>query len=217
MKALFVLSIVAPVSILASLRLTGILQEPIAISETITLEAIKWEFERPEDYMHIDHILESKYVDDGLSVAFRLIVGIYEENSTVRYGADYIALGVSINSTATKPNANIKNIYVVFHTVFQPSLVDWVHTYFNYQNLSLLGISSGRTSEEDYQDAYVRLANLNNTERIRFWATAEWSLLTPNTQTHQMGVTYELIYYNGTSYKKIIQPFQLNILGVGGK
>lgn len=47
LKVLTLLSVVVPVSLLVTFRLTGILPEPerpITIAETITLDTIKWEF-----------------------------------------------------------------------------------------------------------------------------------------------------------------------------
>lgn len=207
------LSIIIPVGSLTTFRLTGILQGPTTVSETTTLEAVRWEFQRPGHYTYIDDWLGDEYVEDGLSARFRMVFGIYEENSSVRYGADYITLGINISSTTTKPGVSIESVCVVFHRDSQSSLVDWINTYFIFQNLSLQDVSSGRTTQENYNEAYVRLTGLSHPEGICFWATAEWSLITPNTQTHQMEVTYELIYYNGTAYKKIVQLFQLNVTG----
>jgi len=213
LKALFVLSIVAPVSILASLRLTGILQEPITISETTTIDAIEWAFERPYHDVCINDRVEAAYVRDGLSAAFCVVIGTYSENQVAYDGNDIITIGLELNSTVIDPNGFMESVNVVFRTDSQPSLIDWVYTYLNFQNLSLVDFTSGWTTEVSHKEAYVRLAGLNHPERISIWATAVWSLLTQNDQTHQREITYELTYFNGTAYKKIIQPFRLKVVG----
>lgn len=211
LKALFILSIVAPVGILISLRLTGILQEPITISETITLEAVKWSFERPNHFTYIDEKLNATYSGGALSSTFSVIIGIYDENSVSHLGVDYVTMAVRVNSTVTNPNGFIESLYVVFGKDSQPSLISWVPGYLDFENLSLVGVTSGWTSEENFKEAYVKLAGVGSPERIYFRATTEWSLLTSNNQTHRMELLYELTYYNGTAYKKVTQPFQFSI------
>jgi hypothetical protein len=212
-RALMILSIVVPVGLLASFKLAGLLG-PAAISETTTLETIEWVFERPNQTVHIDDQLNATYDIDGLSVAFDLILGVYDNDEPVFYNNDLISIGMRINSTVTSPNSFIESVYVVVGKDSQPSLFGWISTYFgNSINLSLVAVSSGRTIGENYKQAYARLNGEDNPEEIYFWATAEWSLLTPNNISHQIEVTYEFTYYNGTAYNKIIQPFQLKING----
>jgi len=213
MKALFVLSIIVPVGLLTSLRLTGILKGPITISETITLSEMDWEFERPEHDMYIDNRLESVYVNDGLSAKFRVVIGTYSANQVVYDGNDIITIGLGLNSTVVNPNSFIESVHVVFRADSQPSKVDFLLTHINFANLSLVDVTSGWTIEEKQKEAYVRLAGLNHPESVFLWATAIWSLQTQSDQTHQREMTYELTYFNGTTYKKIIQPFQLKVAG----
>lgn len=213
LKALFVLSIVAPVSILVSLRLSGVLREPVIISETIILEAVKWEFQRLNQSVDILDKLNTTYTSDGLSANMYVLVVSYHNNSIFSDDNDFLRIIMMINSTSTNPNSFIESLHVIFHRDVQPSLVDWLGTSLNFDNLSLTGAASGWTSGEDYGEAYVMLTGLNYTNSIHFQATVEWSLLTLNNQTHQLEVACELIYYNGTAYKKIVQPFQLKIVG----
>jgi hypothetical protein len=194
---------------LTTFKLTGILQEP-STPENITLETIKWELERPNQFIYIDEKLKATYTSDEISSTFHVIIGAYDENSVAYLGADYVDMAVRMNSTITNPNGFIESVRIVLRKGSQPSLVDWLLTYLNFTNLSVIDLAHGG---KNYQDAYIQLAGVNHTDRIYFSATAVWSLLTPNNQTHQMEAVYELTYYNGTVYKKIIQPFQLKIVG----
>lgn len=210
--SLTLLSIVVPMSLLATFRLTGILQGPITISETTTLEALKWEFQRPSQTVTIDDELESSYSSEELSATLHIVAALYVENTaTIDYDAVFMV--VVINSTATSPNAFIENVYVAFHENYERSRVNWDGTEFYFDNLSLVERAEAGISRKDYAKAHIRLAGVNHPNNVYLSAIAIWKLRSPNTQTHQIEVVYELTYYNGTAYNKIIQQFQLKILG----
>ncbi len=207
-KTAFLLSIIVPVSLLATFKLTGIIKEPLA-PETIQLSPVRWEFPRPDGDVRINHTLKATHVIEGVSVDMYVILGVYLHESISHNNLDYLTIGMGINLTATNPNCFIDNIYITFNRDSQPSFMDWLYTYFNFENLSIQGVSGS------YQGAYVRLAGVNHPNVAYFKATAEWSLLTTNNQTHQTELTYEITYYNGTVYKKLIQPFDLKLTGKG--
>jgi len=209
LKALFILSIVAPVGILASLRLTGILQEPKTISETVTLESINWEFQRPNNDVYIDKKLDATYVNSEFKATMLIWIGAYHENDPIIF--DHLSLGIIINSSTTNPDGFIENIYVVLRENYQASKVSWVRTDFLLENLSIVDLKE--LPEENSVKAYARFVGLNHSNRANLQAAILWKLWSSNAQSHQMEISCELIYYNGTAHKKMAQPFQLRILG----
>ena len=78
--SLTLLSIVVPMSFLTMFRLAGILQEPLAISETKTLEPLKWKIERPSYTIDIDDEVNSFYNDENISVNSSVYVYIYDDS-----------------------------------------------------------------------------------------------------------------------------------------
>lgn len=212
--SLTLLSIVVPMSLFATFRLTGILQGPVTISETTTLEAAKWEFQRPKQNVHIDDKLETLYVSEDLSVIMRVVMGAYYENEAVFGDSDWVSIGIKINSTAT--NGFIESVFVVFREEYKQSVVSWVHTEFHFKNLSLIDRAEAISGKEHIK-ALVRLAGINDPDSIFVLGAVLWELRSPNGQNHEMEVAFELTYYNGTGYKKIVQPFQLKIIGIEGE
>lgn len=209
--SLTLLSIIVPMSLLATFRLTGILQGPVTISKTTTLETVKWEFQRPSQTVTLGDTLESSYTNDEISAAMHVILGSYIENTaTIDY--DAVSIAVVINSTTTNPNGFIENIYFVFSEDYRASKVELQETDFDIKNLSLVRKAEGINGKDSIK-AFIKLTGVNHPNNVYLLATAFWKLLTPNIQTHQMEVVYELTYYNGTAYKKIIQPFQQKIIG----
>jgi hypothetical protein len=209
LKALTLLAVVLPVSLLVSFRLTGILQEPKTISETITLETVRWEFQRPDNATDIFDIVEAFYKNDGLTTDPKILILDYVDRPYDGYYFDSLYMVISINATITNQDGFIESGYVVLQTDYQ-SPVGWLHTDFRFENLSLIDV-------EDWgwrgTKASVSLKSMNHPEGAYFSGSALYRLLTPNNQTHQLDASFELTYHNGTVYKKVVQPFQLRIIG----
>jgi len=139
-KTAFLLSMIVPVSLLVTFKLTGIIKEPIT-PETITLDPVNWEFNRSNKYVHIDDKLNVTYIIDGLRADMYVVLGVYVSNSLARYGHDYLTMAIMMNLTATSPNCFVEGVYITFSRDSKPSLIDWVHTYFDFANLSFRGVS----------------------------------------------------------------------------
>jgi hypothetical protein len=210
MKTLLVLSIVLPVGILSTLRLTGIFQGSSTKLESIVMETKELEFERPTESISINDQLNSTCLSDGLSSIFCVVVGTYGENQTAYLGSDYLTMAIRMNSTVANTNAFIRSFSVVLHKDSTLSQIDWLNTHVNPANLSVTSIANSGSGSTD---AYIRLAGVNNPREVHFSSTVVWSFSTPNEQTQSLGITYELTYGNGIAYAKIVQAFRLVVVG----
>ena len=81
--SLALLSIIVPVSLLATFRLTGVLPEPPK-PETITVETVSWNMSRPSDFTTVDERVENVYADDVALVRLGIFIGGYYE--TIQLG-----------------------------------------------------------------------------------------------------------------------------------
>jgi len=214
-KAFFVLSIMVPVGLLTTLRLSGILKGPTVIAETMTLEAIEWEFQRPNcsTFLSVDifDVVEAFYSDNVLGANQKVHIWDYV-NRPIELVPSTMTVVLEVNSTMTDQNGFIESVDVVLHKD-QLCRVDWIHTSFRYENLSLVECMEGYMWKTE---AYIKLTSTKHSNSIYLSARITWSFSTPSNQTHQLNVFSELTYYNGTAYKKIIQPFQLTFLGNAG-
>jgi len=206
-KTAFLLSIIVPVSLLATFKLTGIIKEPLA-PETIQLSPVRWEFPRPDGDVHIGDTPNTSYADAECLMTFITTIGVYMKNNPAYDGNDVLTAKIEINATVMGQNAYIENVYVVVQNDNEKSLIDWVFGYISMESLSLKSYSYGKT-------AHISLASINYSKECYFSATLQWSLLTPNSQTHQRELICEITYYNGSAYKKLIQPFDLKLTGKG--
>ena len=215
MKAFFILSIVVPVGLLATFRLTGVLPGSIPISETITLDTITWSTPRPNNSIAqivFDHKLGRQYSSTELTAGLYLIVSDYIENSsTISY--DTLRIVIAIDLNVTNPQGFVHSLSVIFRNDSKTSWVEFNDVNMNLENLSLKDIG-GESNPEAYMKAYVNLDGTDHNGNIYFWAAGKWTFLSdPSDESHQIEAIYELTYYNGTVYKKTTQPFQLILVG----
>ena len=181
----------------------------ITIAENITRNPIVWTFQRPNDNVLILDKLNATYAD-GISANMYVLIVRYSNASRFRDAYDYLDISMAINATTSNSRGFIEGVQVAAHKD-QKSTVDWQETSFKLENLSLAAWADGYSKSTQ---AYIKLAGVNHTNSVHARATAKWSLLTPNTQSHQLEITFEITYYNGTAYNRIVQPFQLNIIGM---
>jgi len=212
-KAVLLLSIVVPVGLLATFKLTGLLGEPATIAETITLEPVEWEFERPYSYVVFDKLLRVPYSNNYLSGTFDFIVIDYAESVNVGFG-DRVTLIIRLNLTGANSDVFIENVCFCFHEIYQGSRLYFQRSNVDFQfiNLSLAEIVDGFNGENNLK-AFISLAGLNHPNNVYLHWTTLWTLHSLNTQDHELSATYEVTYYNGTAYNKIIQPFKVQIKG----
>jgi len=184
------------------------------IAEDKTLELITWSFQRPDAQRQDQHIiinkrLESSYSDGGLSVTFRVEICDYiSRAATIPY--DELRIAFDLNATVNNiAGGFISSIQVVAHKDKQTT-IDWQETDIYVQNLSVADIEHGNLES---QRAYIKFEGKNNPQSVYAKTHALWDFLTPNSESHQLKIMIEIIYYDGIAYKKVVQPFQLNIIG----
>ena len=182
----------------------------IEIAENITLKPVTWSFQRPSQWTIIDDRLESSYSTGGLSATFHVWISDFLPRvGSLNY--DTLRIILEINAMTTNPDSFIESAQVTAQKD-NKSKVGWQETDIYLKNLSLVASVDGHWW---MKEAYIKLADVNHTSNIYAQTTILWKLLIPTTQSHQLEITFELIYYNGTAYNKVVQPFQLNIIGRG--
>lgn len=206
-KHKLVLLAILGIILLLGLLATYILQE-LAQPQAVTLEIIEWEIKRPNQTVTLEDALESLYSNSEMSTMMCVAIGIYS-NDDPAFASDFVTMEMTANLTVTTPNGFVESIYIILHKDNQ-SAIDWVNTLFDFENLSLHRVQWGflRVNE-----AYLELMGLNQPSNVHARASVIWRLPTPSKQNHQMEVTFEFTYFNGTVHKKVIQPFQLSLIG----
>lgn len=204
-KMAFLLSIIVPVGLLVAFRLTGIMKGPLTIAETATLKALEWEFTRPspDKFIVINKSLNSNYASPDIMLKQRVLIAEYAPRLM---DDSFLDLAMEINSTAINRNGSIERIYIAFKD-FKPREIILLPTMLNPLNLTVLGIEYGGT------DCYIDLTCMNHARETYFSIDLfHWFLRTTSTQNNYGRIIIEIIYYNGTAYKKLVQPFELKVM-----
>jgi len=204
-KALFILSIVAPVGLLAAFRLTGILEEPITISESIRLDAVERRLERPSAMIDIHEMIPISFMHDGLCLNITILVDEYIDKFLDYGGADFLDIIVTLNASTLK--GHIESIDFAFSDDYERAQIDVVPFDIGpqIQNLSIRDLKSMA------REAFMNLTGVNCPKSVNLWTPISWILRSPYSQAHLLKVVFKLVYFNGTAYREIVQPFQLGL------
>lgn len=217
-KVALLLCIIIPVSLLTAFKLTGIIggpaSEPIEIAETKTLEPAKWELERP----NYSTAVTENYTSENVTTAYS--INDFSINSTITVNSfdassDYgssACLHMKISASASVLEGHVVNVNIIFYENYTASQVYLFELRFaQLDNLSITN-SVGGNQLSDAPKAFISMATSNSPKEAGFRnCIIHWVLRSPYNQMHQLEVNIQSTYFNGTAYKKVIQPFLLKI------
>ena len=208
--SLALLSVIVPVSLLVTFRLTGVLPEP-RTPETITVETVSWNMSRPADIVTIDEWVKNSYTENLASIDLSIHVQEYYEDDPdfPAWGDDYVKLRVV-------GDINISDGYVHSLVIRFPKTDSHTTLYIERHpeaiRLDNLKLERIRGSATDKKEAYLETTSLNQPKNCSLKILSYWVLQDRNNLNHWITVTFEATYYNGTTWKKIEIPIQLGVL-----
>jgi hypothetical protein len=208
-KAVIVLSIIVPLSLLVTLRFTGILQGPIN-PETYTAETVTWNITRPDRLTPLDKTLINRYNDHVLSTTFKVYAGHYEENYVWGEGSCHSdSILFSFEASANIAVGFIHSFVIRFSQVDASAAFDVYEDgdHIFLHNVTLGAISQAWTKDNGYIEAYAT-KNRNCCNLTMF---GQWILYDENNANHDIVFTLETLYYNGTAYRKAEMPIQISV------
>jgi hypothetical protein len=201
-KTVFLLSIIVPVSLLATFKITGIIKEPMAITETVTLEAVGKQIVIEEPHKNEYHIFDINappFTND--EALFNLKTQVQFWWSRMKISSSHCILDMYMNASVN--SGFIQSFFAVFNSSIGSSL-SWPEPEFDFQNLSLTQKADGRGS------AFVELAGINWPAEVSLHAEFVWGVLDDSENaTNTLNAEFQLTYYNGTTFKKVVQPFSI--------
>ena len=201
------LSILIPISLLATSRLAGITPEPLT-PETVQVETVNWKTFRPsQDDETIFHRTQSTYQDASVFIELNVTLCKYEENGIYWpfEGGD----GFNLRLTAT---ANLTNGFV--HS--------FVIRFYNGDSNSSLAVHRDPDAIRLHNVDLKDIVDLEPTSSVTALGIGQpgnsmleifplWVFHDQNSIDHQMTVTLETIYFNGAAYREIVMPIQLEV------
>jgi len=208
-KTLLILSVLIPIGLLSTFKLTGILSSPATIAETTTLNAAIWKIDPMMGIFNIWGQVKRNYEIGEISTVQCIDISDFNDKSGEYGGSD--TLGMNITLAATVKSGFVNRVYISFREDYENSIV-YLH------NLELLKLSN--LTEINYGDwlrgdvkAFLETSNPSRLSNVYLHTPVAWILRSANkgNQTRLLEIDYEITYFNGSIYKKIIQPFQISI------
>jgi hypothetical protein len=193
-------------SLLAALRLTGVLHEPLT-PEIVVVEAVAWNMSRSSYYTTINEEIRNSHSDNIATINLVVHIKEYEENDSLR--GDNLEL--TVTATANLSEGFIRSMDVRFSRTDEYALLntprdpDWI----KFDGLKMVEIISWATSEHE---AYLATVAPNQTRFCSLKIGVWWMFLDENSVDHGVTVTLEATYFNGTALHKVMMPIELGVM-----
>jgi hypothetical protein len=205
------LSVLIPISLFAVFKISGLAGGPLAIAETTTLDTITWNRERPYLYPNIPgpYTVNASYVTDDIALSFG-----FELNTYVGGPSSERLQGPSLRPlNASVPNGFIVSVELTFKEAYPTS-----HASFewdgNYENLTLHKVLGGSDNfavlGTKSVKAYLKASAIGQPRGVYMaWQGVAYFLCSQYNQTHHIMIETAVTYFNGTVYKRLVQPVEL--------
>ena len=212
-KVLLLILIIVIASILSAFMVIGIFNSSPTIAKTRTLEAVTWSMPVPTDTRHLfEQSLAPTYADSEVSVSCSLFMAEYHGDTSSVFGGPYLAVPAEINANVASSSGFVYDINVSFHQA-----ADWMTwTYpLNFSGSYLQQLASPRiglsVASVDYgPDAFMYFIGQNHSRSVDLGVVPIWGFTSSNA-VHSMEADVSITYFNGTVYKRLVQPFQLEM------
>lgn len=203
-KSILLLSMILPIALFTGLKVTGI--TPTPEPETITLAPRVWQFNRTPDFTIINQSLTATYGDNSSQMSFLVLAdGLFPATPVM---STYIDLGLEFTATPLTSGFSVASVLVYFGSDIQPSATELDLLSMSIENLTVRSmVVSGE------QAGVLLLGNVSQGSGCHFFVVAFWWLFAPDNVTCQRQVNFEVTYFNGTAYERIVQSFDLTLFG----
>lgn len=198
------LSIMIPMSLMVTFRLTGILQEPMT-PETTTVEAVSWSFPRPSSYVRINQRIENSYSDGKASVGLGVHITMYFENAPeLPFGGnDGLIMGLSVLANVSE--GFIHSIVVKFQSNNDLAFLDI------FEDPDVIELHNVKLEKIwDWQkESYIEGYGVDKPKYGKATIIIFWVFLDDNSVDHGLTISFEGTYFDGTGYRKTRIPINL--------
>lgn len=203
-KMILLLSILVPVSLLTVVILTGVINHGQGIAETTTETLLCWNFERPTADLAIHDCINTTFSTDELLLNQSILIGSYQYNSA--HCGDYNAFEFTFVLDADAPQGHVHDITLSFYENYTGPVFGFNLNYF----LRLKGLSLDKyMTNSTGTRTLLKLAGTHASNSVHCWWGTWWALVSPWNETHRTLITSEVTYFNGSVYKKLVQPVQI--------
>jgi len=202
------LSIILPISLLATFRIAGIIPEP-PTPQTITVETVYWNISRPSKPARLEQNVQSTYTYTEITVETIVYIDCYEENfdEPPFNSHDGIALRAGVNVSV--PNGHVEFMVIRFlpNDFNALAFLDTNEYALKASNATITRrVWLGTEASEAYVIAQGSAASASLTTQLR------WVFIDENLESHRLKLTFEAHIFNESTDEVVILPIFLNVL-----
>jgi hypothetical protein len=206
--SLSLLAIILPISVLTTLKFSGFLTQPQP--ETITVNAVSWNMERPSESIQIVENIKSTHTDEVIFASLRILVTTFDSGSWA--GFDDLGLKIYFNATVVEGSVDSVSIYFCEEGNSSYVSLDGLR---EFKNLKVIGkINDGDTLRSNYVKAYIEAIGIDYPKDVNmslFFGGPFWVFLDDRNMNHTLEVIVELIHRTSTTYRKVVMPIHLGV------
>lgn len=199
------IAIICVASIFSAYFVAGLFNRPPTITETRTLNTVTWNATRTTDmFQRFDQFLTPKYADNEISASYLLTVAEYTGDTSL-LGCPYMGVPIEVTANLVSSTGFIYDVNISYH---QADIVNWAPP----TNASTPARADGLSMTTVYggSDAFMCLSGQNHSRSVNLAAAPQW-YFSSNSTVHSLRVDISITYFNGTTYKKLVQPFQCDL------
>lgn len=220
-KAILSLCVIIPMIFLVGFKFSGLSNGPLTLAQTTTQEPVIWESERPSCGIYLAQQVDNSFFDAGWLNSSVFLANFL---SDFFLGGSDVSM-MDLNVTADLTEGYIQNITITFQGDYLPSWVTMESSWttiqdlesgkpslaVNWENLSLAGYRLGGQGNID--KGFIEFLGQNYSDRASISIWPLWVLEGSHNETQQLTIRFETTYFDGTEYKKLVQPFLLKFTG----
>lgn len=168
-------------------------------AETVFLEPLNWQFER---FDVVDHGVQFDF-NSSVNGSY-LDAGTISENINIDFNVQALLYFI-MNITANLDQGYVQGINVVTFNNFPSS-------HFSFGTDADKVMENLTESSIVSPNSLISVNGVNHPRRVSMRLIPHLSLSSPNNQTEYDTVYVEVTYFNGTSYKKAVRPFNITLI-----
>jgi hypothetical protein len=191
---------------LITLKFTGILTDPYP-TETITLDAVNWQMERPSVSINLFENITCNYSDSIMTTAIVEIPRYYEGGLSF-FDSDGIEFYVNVSVTE-----GVATVISVEYDLMDTNQFVWISD----DSLELVSSNATITGMKQFgineSDAHLQAEVVSCPCYLA--SHVFWGFLDGD-GTHGLEVVFKIMYFNGTTYRQVILPMQISMWADAG-
>jgi len=210
-EAVLLFSVIVPIGLLATFRLTGVLHGPLTISRTTTADTVYWNMSRPAGILNIEEKITNTYHEDAFSSSLNIHLWTYVENKEM-YSYNDDVLWLSLTANANTSFGFIYSMHIESSETDEYAVLDFGEHFSG--STELYNLTQKKVVDGSHlQKAVFEAISIGQPKECELkMGSRVWVFFDENDLDHWVTITLEIVYFDGAIYRQVSIPIRLGIL-----